>query len=160
MNPKEYVEAVKKTESINFNDIRARMYNEATIRLDHASDGLCTEAGEFKDALKKWKFYGKPLDTINLLEELGDILWYIGVACDTLGINIEDIMELNINKLKKRYGISFNEEGAINRDLSAERYVLEKDKTKDAQDCVEVAKDIFETVHGFEIPTKAKIGDK
>lgn len=130
MTPKEYIENVLKTESIDFEKIKARMRLHEYIRLDHASDGLCTEAGEFKDELKKLKFYGKELDRINLVVELGDILWYIGIACDVLGITLEQVMEINIAKLNKRYGIYFNEEGAINRDLSAERDILEKNNPK------------------------------
>lgn len=126
MNPKEYIELVKKTESIDFEAIRSRMFHAWNIRIDHASDGLVTETGEFKDAIKKFKFYGKEIDRVNCIEELGDILWYIGVACDVLNVSIEEVMEKNIAKLQKRYGITFNEEGAIKRDLSAERYILNK----------------------------------
>lgn len=130
MTPKEYIENVKKTESSNFQTIFERLSDFSILRLDHASDGLVTEAGEFKDALKKCKFYGKSLDRTNLIEELGDILWYIGIACDELNISIEEVMEINIAKLFKRYGMYFNEDGALNKDLTAERYILEKDNTQ------------------------------
>lgn len=129
MLPSEYIEAVKKTESINFEDIKFRIANNHFIRLDHAAKGMCTEAGEFLDVLKKYEFYGKELDNVNLKEELGDVLWYIGIACDELGITLEEVMQTNIKKLHKRYGISSNEEGAINRNLSAERVCLEQNDT-------------------------------
>lgn len=128
MTPEEYIRKVLQTESKDFSTIMGRMSSEFAIRLDHASDGLVTEAGEFKDAIKKYKFYGKPMDQINLMEEIGDILWYAAIACNVLNVTFEDVMNRNIAKLQKRYGITFNEEGAINRDLSAERYILEKEK--------------------------------
>ena len=124
MKPDEYIRNVLKTESVDFVAIKNRYNNNSFVRLDHASDGLCTEAGEFKDTIKKAKFYGKEIDAINLVEELGDILWYVGIACDVLGVSIEQVMERNIAKLKARYGEKFNEEGAINRDLENERNIL------------------------------------
>lgn len=127
MQPKEYLENIIKTESIDFLEIRKRMQADTVIRLDHASDGLCTEAGEFKDALKKFKFYGKELDGVNLIEELGDLMWYIGIACHALNTSLEEVMIRNIAKLKARYGDKFNEEGAINRNLSNERKILAQD---------------------------------
>jgi NTP pyrophosphatase (non-canonical NTP hydrolase) len=125
MKPDEYIKNVLKTESINFAQIKHRMSFEANIRLDHASDGLVTEAGEFKDTIKKYKFYGKQIDLTNCIEELGDALWYIAIACDVLNIYIEEVMEKNIAKLKARYGEKFNEEDALNRDLENERNILE-----------------------------------
>lgn len=124
MNPKEYVENILKTESVDFDEIRSRMFHVWNIRLDHASDGLCTEAGEFKDALKKFKFYGRDIDRTNLIEELGDILWYVGIACDVMNVSLEEVMEKNIAKLKARYGEKFSEECAENRDLENEKKVL------------------------------------
>lgn len=130
MNGKEYIQAVLKTESIDFNQIKNRIIPNHAIRLLHASLGMNTEQAEFADALKKYLYYGKEVDAINLIEELGDMLWYIAIAADELNYSIEEIMKKNIAKLHKRYGISFNEEGAMNRDLTRERYVLEKDGSR------------------------------
>lgn len=134
MNGKEYVQAVLKTESNDFEQIKLRLTwdntNHFTLRLLHAALGASTEANELIDVVKKAIFYGKDIDWTNVKEELGDMLWYIAIACDVAGISIEDIMKQNIAKLHARYGISFNEEGAMNRDLSRERYILEKDGSR------------------------------
>jgi NTP pyrophosphatase (non-canonical NTP hydrolase) len=131
MDPKEYIKNVLKTESLDLEAIRDRIGSVESIRLDHAADGLCTESGEFKDALKKFKYYGRNLDRVNLIEELGDVLWYVGIAIDVLGTTFGDIMEKNIAKLKLRYGDKFSSEKAVNRDLEAERDVLENKSMKD-----------------------------
>jgi NTP pyrophosphatase (non-canonical NTP hydrolase) len=128
MNNKEYIENVVKTESIDFEAIEKRLISAETIRLLHASMGIETEAGEFLDVLKKFIFYGKQIDKVNLVEELGDLLWYIGIACDELSVSFEEIMIKNINKLKARYeNNTFKDTKAIGRDLKKERKILEDD---------------------------------
>lgn len=94
-------------------------------RLLHAAIGMTTESGEFIDAIKKYLFYGKQLDKTNLKEEIGDLLWYIAIACDALETTIGAEMYRNINKLRQRYPMQFNEHDAMNRDLDAERGILE-----------------------------------
>ena len=95
------------------------------MRLLHAGMGLATEAGEFLDALKKSIFYGKPMDLVNLREELGDILWYMAIAMDELGTNFFDEQDRVIRKLRVRYPDKFNIVDANLRDLEGERRVLE-----------------------------------
>lgn len=95
-------------------------------RLLHAAMGMATEAGEFLDPIKKHLFYGKPLDLVNLREEVGDLLWYIAIACDALDTTIDAEMQRNIAKLRKRYPEKFTSEAANERDLTAERAILEK----------------------------------
>jgi NTP pyrophosphatase (non-canonical NTP hydrolase) len=94
-------------------------------RLLHASMGLVTESAEFLDAMKKFIYYGKELDKINLIEELGDVFFYMSMACSVLGVSIEEVSQTNIKKLKKRYPVGFTEDSAINRDVESERKVLE-----------------------------------
>ncbi len=125
MTPEEYIKGVLKTESVDLSEIFTRLEDHNIIRILHAATGLSTESGEFLDTLKKYIFYGKELDLINIKEELGDCLWYIGVALDVLGCDFEEIMEQNINKLRSRYEGKFTKEKAINRDLGKEREVLE-----------------------------------
>jgi len=128
MNSSDYIKNAIKTESVDFEAIENRLSQKGMFRLLHAGMGLSTEAGEFLDSLKKHVFYGKPLDKINLAEELGDLFWYCAIVADELGVEFEPIMERNIEKLKARYGDRFNEEKAENRDLKRERDILEKQK--------------------------------
>jgi NTP pyrophosphatase (non-canonical NTP hydrolase) len=128
MNSSDYIKNAIKTESVDFEAIENRLSQKGMFRLLHAGMGLSTESGEFLDSLKKHIFYGKPLDKINLAEELGDLFWYCAIVADELGVEFEPIMERNIEKLKARYGDRFNEEKAENRDLKRERDILEKQK--------------------------------
>lgn len=96
-----------------------------TNRLLHAAMGLATEAGEFLDPIKKNLFYGKPLDLVNLREEIGDIMWYLAIACSALGTDFETEQARNIAKLKARYPEKFDAVQAVERDLEGERKVLE-----------------------------------
>jgi NTP pyrophosphatase (non-canonical NTP hydrolase) len=121
----DYIAGVLTTESNDFESIYNRMEERKIIRLLHAFMGMSTEAGEALDAIKKHLFYGKELDEINLIEELGDALWYISVAINALGTSYEQVMERNLAKLKKRYGEKFNEQSANNRNLDEERKILE-----------------------------------
>lgn len=127
MDWKTYKEGVLQTESIDLNSITKRLSIEKTVRLLHAGMGLATEAGEFVDAMKKTIFYGKEFDEVNLVEELGDLMWYATVAMDVLNVDIEEVWRRNREKLlKKRYKKGkFTEEAALNRDLDAERESLE-----------------------------------
>ena len=125
MQSNEYVELALKTESSDFSAIGERFNEIGTQRLLHAGMGLTTEAGEFVDALKKHLFYGKPLDRVNLAEELGDLFWYCAIVADELDVSFSEVMEKNIAKLKARYGEKFSEHKAENRDLIRERNILE-----------------------------------
>ena len=65
--------------------------------------GLCGEAGEFADRLKKELFHGHIHAFAEATEELGDILWYVTRACEALGTDLEWVAEKNIRKLQQRY---------------------------------------------------------
>ena len=69
--------------------------------------GLCGESGEAIDIVKKWLAQGHDLDKERLMKELGDIAWYLAEAATALDINLEDILQGNIDKLKKRYPQGF-----------------------------------------------------
>jgi NTP pyrophosphatase (non-canonical NTP hydrolase) len=126
MNPKQYVENVLVTEARDFTPVKDRMQDTGTVRLMHAMIGMATESGEIQDQLKKHIFYGKPLDKTNLVEELGDLMWYVGIMANQLDVSLEEVMEKNIAKLRKRYGEKFTEAAALNRNLDAERKILEE----------------------------------
>ena len=77
--------------------------------------GLCGEAGEAIDILKKFLFQGHELDKKHLAKELGDVAWYLAVSADALGFYLEDIFQMNIDKLKARYPDGFDADRSINR---------------------------------------------
>ena len=75
-------------------------------RLLTAAVGLSAEGGEFMEIVKKMIFQGKPAseDNIEHLKiELGDVLWYVAQACMALNISFEEVADMNIDKLSKRY---------------------------------------------------------
>lgn len=77
--------------------------------------GLNGEAGEAIDILKKHLFQGHDLNKEHLAKELGDVAWYLAVSADAIGYKLEDILQMNINKLKQRYPEGFKAELSINR---------------------------------------------
>lgn len=103
-----------------------RFQNPETIRILHAAMGLSTEAGELLDNLKKHLFYGKDIDKVNLMEEMGDLDWYLNLLCHSLDITMDVISLANVQKLAARYGGKFSEHRAVIRDLRKE---LEELKT-------------------------------
>lgn len=96
------------------------------MRLLHSRDGICSEAGEYADQYKRHVYYKQPLNETNLIEELGDLLWYIALACNVLGITMRQVMVANAQKLRKRYPQKFTVENAVNRDTVAEIQELTK----------------------------------
>lgn len=122
---KNYKEKALRTELYDMDSIKKRLVNDDTIRLLHSAMGLSTEANEFLDMLKKHIYYGKDLDVVNAKEEISDTFWYCAVAIDVLQTTFEDVMNVNIEKLKIRYPEKFTEEKAINRNLKEERKILE-----------------------------------
>jgi len=81
----------------------------------NAALGLSGEVGELNDMIKKWIFHEKPIDMLHLKKEIGDVCWYIAMMCEAWGFNLEQIMQLNINKLKERYPEGFDVVRANNR---------------------------------------------
>jgi len=77
-----------------------------THRLLTAAVGMSAESGEFTEVVKKIIFQGKPVNEENLFHlkrELGDIMWYVAQACMGLDTSLDEIMEMNVDKLKSRY---------------------------------------------------------
>lgn len=124
MNSKDYVANAIQTDVPEYSGLKERMYKAA--RLLHAAMGITTECGELMDVLKKYTIYNKPIDTVNLQEECGDLFWYIALLADEVGFTFEDTFEKNIAKLRARYPNRFTEFDALNRDLNKEREILEK----------------------------------
>lgn len=100
-------------------------------RVVHAILGLATESVELLEALYTAIDANKPIDGINILEELGDLNWYHAIAVDALGGDWEQILQTNLNKLARRNkGSTFNAQATINRDPVAERALLEQQLSK------------------------------
>ena len=75
-------------------------------RLLTAAVGISAEGGEFLEIVKKMIFQGKPYNEDNVRHlkiELGDILWYVAQACMALDISLDEITDMNIDKLSKRF---------------------------------------------------------
>lgn len=119
-----FVAEAKRTD-VDYARVAERLQDHRILQLLHAAMGMQTEAAEFTDMLKKHIFYGKPLDRVNLIEELGDQTWYERIAIDALETTLVEVYQRNIEKLRKRYPEKFSEEKALNRDLDGERKVLE-----------------------------------
>lgn len=77
--------------------------------------GLCGESGEAIDIVKKWMAQGHELDKEHFAKELGDIAWYLAEAATAIDMPLEDILQANIDKLKKRYPEGFDTEKSLHR---------------------------------------------
>ena len=77
--------------------------------------GLCGEAGEAIDIVKKQLHQGHELDKDKLAKELGDIAWYLAETATALDISLEDVLAGNIEKLRSRYPEGFSSEKSIHR---------------------------------------------
>lgn len=126
----DYVDKCRLTESrLNEEQIKERFTPE-NVRLLHSVLGMVTESGELADQVKKHLFYGKPLDVTNLIEELGDLLWYVSIQLSIVRPNDLDpyrtVQNVNMAKLSERYNKKFNDQQAINRDTEKEVSVMEQ----------------------------------
>lgn len=81
--------------------------------------GLLGEAGEVGEYIKKAVFHRHELDSQKLKKELGDVLWYLAALCTNLGLELEEVMAANIEKLQERYPDGFSSQASINRTSSS-----------------------------------------
>ena len=108
----QFVEGVTSDESLHYAALVSRMNN---LELEDncnvpplltAALGLTAESGEFTEIVKKIILQGKPYNEDNVFHmkrELGDICWYIAQACMALDTSFDEIIEMNVDKLKARY---------------------------------------------------------
>ena len=85
--------------------------------LINAVMGLCGESGEAIDIVKKHLAQGHELDREHLIKELGDIAWYLAEAATVLGVELEEVLQRNIDKLKARYPEGFKVQDSVNRKI-------------------------------------------
>ena len=121
----DFVHDVTSTESLDYAALLTRM-NKLELEDDcnlpqllTAALGLTAESGEFSEVVKKIILQGKPYNEDNVFHmqrELVDICWYIAQACMSLDTTFDEIIEMNVDKLKKRYpGGEFNVHQSENR---------------------------------------------
>ena len=78
--------------------------------------GLCGESGEAIDIVKKHLAQGHPLDREKLIKELGDIAWYLAETATALDVNLEEVLQGNIEKLRRRYPEGFDTAHSLHRE--------------------------------------------
>ena len=108
----EFVEGVTSAPSTNLAALLSRIteleldYDANVPKLLTAALGLAAESGEFTEVVKKIILQGKPYNEDNVFHmkrELGDICWYLAQACRALDTTFDEVIEMNVDKLKARY---------------------------------------------------------
>jgi NTP pyrophosphatase (non-canonical NTP hydrolase) len=121
MNANEYQRLAMRT---NDHKASGRLYSKLDNHDWNAEDiggifnaclGLSGEVGEFNDMIKKWVFHEKELDVEHAKKEMGDILWYVAMMCESFGWDMGEIMQMNVDKLIARYPEGFDIERANHR---------------------------------------------
>ncbi len=116
MNISEYQDAV----------IRTCVTTNLHETLKLALVGLQDELGEIAGPLKKYLWHGHPLDSSHLHEEVGDVLWYLAMLCNALGLSLEDALADNLTKLQRRYPQGFSPEDSLHRTSEGETERLQQ----------------------------------
>lgn len=111
---------IKQLEALTANEYQElaakTMNTELTVNEQqyHALHGMVGEIGEIHSIFQK-AYQGHVMDREHIKKELGDLLWFIAEFCTVGGVTLEEIMRMNIDKLKKRYPDGFKEENSLNR---------------------------------------------
>ena len=110
-----YKDFVEKVTSIQSNDTGAlavqleKLENDSGVNMAlllTGAIGIASEGGEYAEIVKKCIFQGKPMDDetkFHIKRELGDIAWYWINSCRALGIDPNEVLTENVQKLKSRY---------------------------------------------------------
>lgn len=106
MNFAEYQELARRTQNPSLSLADRRM---------HALHGMSSEVGEIHGIYQK-TFQGHMLEVEKVIDEMGDLMWFIAEMADVIGVSLEGIAKHNITKLRKRYPEGFNEDCSINRE--------------------------------------------
>ena len=108
MTGREYQELARVTQNLKL---------DKTQQLLNGCCGLAGESGEVIDIVKKYAFQGHDLDAEHIKEELGDVMWYIALLCNVIGVDLSEVMNENIQKLKRRYPQGFDSDKSVNREV-------------------------------------------
>ena len=106
MTPNEYQRAALRTVPLSINYVSL---------LQMGVMGLAGESGEAVDLVKKYVFHEHDLDQKHLAKELGDVAWYLAVTAATIGYDLEEILRMNVDKLRKRYPDGFDPDRSNHR---------------------------------------------
>jgi len=110
-----YLDFVTEVTSLPSTDLAALLSRITELDIEQDADvprlltaalGLTAESGEFTEVVKKIILQGKPYNEENVFHmkrELGDICWYLAQACMALDTTFDEIIEMNVDKLKARY---------------------------------------------------------
>jgi NTP pyrophosphatase (non-canonical NTP hydrolase) len=99
----EDIESFQDKEPLSLDEYQERVMTTAIYKdkILYTALGLCGEAGEVAEKIKKWLRDGE-LDDIELAKELGDVMWYVAALSNDLGYDLSEIAEMNVNKLDGR----------------------------------------------------------
>lgn len=101
-----------------YQELAMRTSNQKLSTMEHIINGalgLAGESGEVADLVKKWTMQGHIIDAKHLMKELGDVCWYIAETATAIGCTMEEIMQMNIDKLRERYPDGFDPEKSQHR---------------------------------------------
>lgn len=108
----------KEKEEMTGNEYQELAMRTANVKCKNLSNvvlGLTGESGECADIVKKHLYHEHPFDRDHFIKELGDVMWYVALGCEVVGISMDEVMSLNINKLKERYPEGFTAERSLHR---------------------------------------------
>lgn len=111
-------DGVPATETIRYDNFVQWLFKPASeqVMALHSAIGVAGEAGELADAIKKEYIYGKPRDLDNIIEELGDLEWYMQSVRNHYGVSRKHVLQCNADKLSKRYvSLRYSDAAAIDR---------------------------------------------
>lgn len=100
-----------------YQNLAQRTSNDQADKVLNGCMGMCGESGECIDILKKTINQGHTLDVDKLVEEIGDVLWYVAETASGLGVTLSEIAHANIAKLQNRYPDGFDPDKSINREV-------------------------------------------
>lgn len=106
MTINEYQKEALRTANLDLNNLQS---------LTNGLMGLCGESGEALDILKKHLFQGHDLDEAHVAKELGDVAWYLAISAAALNYSLEEIMQMNVDKLRARYPDGFDANKSLHR---------------------------------------------
>lgn len=100
MDIHDYSKKALRTDYADYSDFHT---GDSSARLDYGVVGLVTESAKALDLIKKSKKNLAPLSKEKLVEEIGDLLWYLNITIDELGLTFDDLMQNNLQKIERKY---------------------------------------------------------